>query len=301
METKENLLTVRISAAHFSVCVFDLQKKNLIQGTYRCMPNTRKASKEIAINSLADMIKSMIVEMNIEIDFCAVSMPGSLIAITDSDRKWQLEFNKEGLTELLAEILAIRVENVKVFSNSVCFLRGALASWRDLENQSVIGIEIGAELGSSIKRGSSIADLNELNNEAYLVSRKLSTSWFLKRYVEESGISMLNAGELSHMYNTHFTAKKVLKEFCSDLREYILFLKQNHSVEFILVTGEISFPTDQIIMLQRAAFPAQLRIGFRSGFTSHTGAGILFHESYADSYLKAFSFQPFSLKTQQVY
>lgn len=290
METKERLLTVRISAAHFSVCVFDLQEKNLIQRTYRCMPNARKASKEIAINSWADMIKSMLIEMNIQIDFCVVSMPGSLIANPDSDQKWGLGFNGEDLTELLAEILSISIENIKVFSNSVCFLRGALASWRDLENRSIIGIEIGTELGSSIKQASSIVDLNDLNNEAYLLSRRLSTSWFLKRYFEESGISILNAGELSHMYNSHATAKKVLKEFCSDLREYILFLKQNHFVEFILLTGEISFPTDQIVMLQRAVFPTQLRIGFKSAFTSHIGAGTLFHESYADSYLKVLSY-----------
>lgn len=296
METKEKLLTIRISAAHFSVCVFDLQEKKLIQGTYRCMSNARKASKEIAINNWADMIKSLMVETNIEIDFCAVSMPGSLMATTDSDQRWQPGFSKEGLTGLLAAILAIPVENISVFSNSVCFLRGALVSWRDLENKSLIGIEIGAELTSSIKQESSITDLNDLNNEVFLISRRLSTSWFLKRYFEESGISMLNAGELSHMYNTHATAKKVLKEFCGDLIEYIHFLKANHSAEFILLTGEILFPTDQVVLLQKAAFPMQLRIGFRSGFTPHIGAGMLFHETYADSFIKEFSFQPSSLE-----
>jgi predicted NBD/HSP70 family sugar kinase len=276
----EKLLAIRISAAHFSVCVFDPREKKLIEESYKRIPNAHKATREIASNSWSDLIKSTLIAQPAGVRFCSVSIPGSLISNIGFNREWSFGFDEIGLRSLLAEMLGIPVGNIEVFSNSVSFLRGALVRWRDLANCNLIGIEVGTELGTSLKAGSAIVDLS--SPDADLLPQadrcQLTTSWLLKRYSEASGISVMNVCQLDQMYKTHHTVKKVLKEFCSNLGTYLFALQQTHSVDCILLTGEIAFPTDQVVMLQRRCAPARLRVGFRSDFATLAGAGMLYAE-----------------------
>ena len=280
MDREQKLLTIRISGAHFSACAYDLRRQIFIKDSYRRVPHSRKATCEVSINNWRQVIESMQSKILKDVDFCAISAPSTALNDSTGNCFGAANYNDLQLDEVFAEILSLPDQNVEVYSNSTSFLRGALESMPNIEDDCVAGIEIGSDLSPALRCNSSIVDLNSLQNFRNCFSlEELTTTSLLKRYYEQTGISLLNVSDLTNLYNKHPTAKKTMREFCEQLSSFFASLKLLYPIKTLILGGDIIYPTELMYMLQRALGPVSLRIGNRLDFTTHIGMSLLFKET----------------------
>lgn len=278
MDREQKLLTIRISGAHFSACAYDLRRQIFIKDSYRRVPHSRKVTCEVSINNWRQVIESMQSKILNDVDFCAISAPST--ALNDSTGFGAANYNNLLLDEVFAEILSLPDQNVEVFSNSTSFLRGALESMPNIDDDCVAGIEIGSDLSPALRYNSSIVDLNSLHNFRNRFSlEELTTRSLLKRYYEQTGVSLLNVSDLTNLYNKYPMAKKTMREFCERLSSFFASLKLLYPIKTIVLGGDITYPTELMHMMQRALAPVSLRIGNRLDFTTHIGMSLLFKET----------------------
>jgi len=280
MDREQKLLTIRISGAHFSACAFDLRREVFIKDSYRRVPHSRKVTSEVSMNNWRQVIESMEPEILKDVKFCAVSAPSAAL-YDNADKCFGVaNYNDLLLDQVFAEILSLPYQDVDVYSNSTCFLRGALESAPNIGDDCVAGIEIGSDLAPALRYNLSIVDLNnspEFKNCFPL--EELTTRSLLRRYYEQTGISLLNAGDLINLYNKHPTAKKTMKEFCEQLSSFFASLKLLYPIKTLILGGDFTYPTELMYMLQRALAPVSLRIVNRLDFITHTGTSLMFKEN----------------------
>ena len=279
MDREQKLLTIRISGAHFSACAYDLRRQIFIKDSYRRVPHSRSVACEVSIDNWRRVIESMQSKILKDVDFCAISAPST--ALNDSTGFGAAaNYNDLLLDEVFAEILRLPDQNVEVFSNSTSFLRGALESMPNIGDDCVAGIEIGSDLSPALRYNSSIVDLNSLHNFRNRFSlEELTTRSLLRRYYEQTGISLLNVNELTSLYNKYPMAKRTMPEFCEQLSSFFASLKLLYPIKTLILGGDITYPTELMYMMQRALTPVSLRIGNRLDFTTHIGTSLLFKET----------------------
>lgn len=280
MDREQKLLTIRISGAHFSACAYDLRRQVFIKDSYRRVPHSRKISGEVSVNNWRQVIESMQSKILKDIDFCAVSAPSTALNDNAGNCFGIANYNDLLLDEVFAEILGLPYQNVEVYSNSSSFLRGALESVPNIADDCVAGIEIGSDISPALKYNSSIVDLNSLQNFRDCFSLEdLTTRSLLRRYYEQTGISLLNVSDLTNLYHKYPSAKKTMKEFCEQLSSFFVSLKLLYPIQTLILGGDITYPRELMHTLQRALAPVSLRIGNRLDFTTHVGMSLLFKET----------------------
>lgn len=278
MNEQKKLLTIRISGAHFSACEYDLRSKEMVPGTYQRIPHSRKADKTITLKTWRSVLRKIPLDKFKEIGYCAVAVPNNFLDENGPFAGWHNDFSQPGLKIVIAELTGLSTESIKIYSNAGCFLRGALINRPEEKDDFVLGMPIGADFTVSIKRESSITDLFLVNPKLRRDFGELTTCWIMKRYYQLTGISVLNVKDLNNMYHTHSMAKKVMTEFCDQLSQFFIQVKNRYPVKSIILAGELNFSPQLFATLLKAAHPSKLLLGNPVELSTHLGACLFFAE-----------------------
>jgi len=227
-------------------------------------------------------ISSLSYDLLNNITHCAIAVPTSYLKDSIIDDDHLAILSGQHLKTVFSEMLNLPSNGIQLYTIGTCLLYGTLAKWSYVANGDVITIDIGSEVSGALKIESHVTDLEGLIKaiSSCIHVEALTTSALLRRYADEAGISVLNAGDLCSMYNSHPTAKKVLSAFFDDLRRLLLALIETFPVQTIVLSGQFNYPPNLLTLLQRAAAPTQVMSQNNSGYTAHLGAGLIFHNNY---------------------
>jgi hypothetical protein len=126
------------------------------------IPNSFKASTATVLNAWARLVHSIpgYIQKSIKYCYCAVALPGDYAAKTNLYAVNGWHPMEVDLQSFFGGILNLHPQNVGVYSNSACFLRGAIDIWLCFQDRNVLGIHVGTNLSAAIKDSLIIRRLN---------------------------------------------------------------------------------------------------------------------------------------------
>lgn len=146
------------------------------------------------------------------------------------------------IREMLADSLDIPSGSFKFRNDAEAAIAGEYLYGAGKDYQSVMGVTLGTGFGSALSRGGVTVDLN-LGSESFsqtIADDYLSTRWFLKRYLEKSGISLMGVKELADLAEYTPSAKALFTEFAQNMGKVLQPAIEKYRPEALIVCGNIA-------------------------------------------------------------
>lgn len=145
------------------------------------------------------------------------------------------------IKNLLSEKLSIEPSSIFMMNDASCFLKGELFGGAAKDSNNAIGITLGTGLGSAAYKDDMIhdGDLFYMPYKDATAEDYVSTRWFIKEYMERTGIPVNNVKEIYDLASSDKTARLLFAEFGKNLGEVLAAYSSRWNAEAIVIGGNI--------------------------------------------------------------
>lgn len=245
MTATETFLTLHIGGAHFSTCLFNQDTGAMVPQGYQRIPVSYKVGLNTLLQIWANTIADLPAEHLANLAGCAVSVPLPFI-----DPKAQYipacaeryaKLYPICLVEFFAEILNLQPADVQLHYNGTAYLKGELFARPGLDVPGVAGVHFGTDISASVITNEGIQCLG-WETKRYLNKRAndyLSAQALMRNYHYETGISVMNVGQLTELSRDYASARQVLKDFLRRALSFLCREAANSHIHTVVLGGDI--------------------------------------------------------------
>jgi glucokinase len=221
------ILSADIGGSHITAALIDLERKEELKGSWsRARINSEGQAVDI-INAWAETLENSSAGHDIKSLKINIAMPGPMdyergICKIKDQGKYTTLYNLN-IKEMLANRLGIAPSAIHFINDAACFLKGEVFSGSLEGYDRAIGITLGTGLGTSHLIDGKAFD-SGLWNMPFLkgiAEDYISTRWFVKRFLELTGITIKDVKDLvdNHVGSDPF--KAIFAEFSLNLANFI--------------------------------------------------------------------------------
>ncbi|MEI6946383.1 ROK family protein [Paraflavisolibacter sp. H34] len=249
METTDNAanepyaLGVNIGGAHITAAVVDMETENLLPGTMESAPVDAQGPAAEILQSWYDLIEKVRAKSPVPLNSLGMALPGPFnyqegVSLIRHMKKYDSLFGLN-IKEYLAEKLRIDKDNIRLRNNAEAFLAGEMIHGAARSYKDVIGVALGAGLGSARSRNGLAEDVNRGSSlfPEGIAEDYLSSRWFLRRYHELSGEEVRSVNELLDKGEDHKVVHQMLVEFSNNLAFFLGGFIQAEKPQAVIIGG----------------------------------------------------------------
>lgn len=240
------IISADIGGSHITAAVVDLTNKRIIDATRTRLNVDSDGTWAAILGTWANGLKGALKNFDKPVELVAMAMPGPFdykngISWIRGLGKYEAIYGLN-IKQYLATELGIDPENILFRNDAEAFLHGEVFAGAGLGYKKIIGITLGTGLGSAQSSDGITADVNRgsSNFGDTIADDYMSTRWFVRRYRELTGKTVVNVKELALVADTDADVQRVFKEFTSNL---VLFLKafiNDERPELLIIGGNIA-------------------------------------------------------------
>lgn len=239
------LLGVDIGGSHISVGVIDKEKGKVVSSTLITKFVDSKGSAEEILKSWGDILKEACENYPRNSIRLGVAMPGPFdyengVCLIKNMNKYDAIYGIN-IKEYLCDLLNLNPDAIVFRNDAESFLHGEVLYGAAKGYKKAIGITIGTGLGSAVSDNYVTRDVNlgvsPMHNS--IAEEYLSTRWFVKRYFELTGRSIIGVKELVEKENDE-SVQLIFSEFYVNLSSFLLKFIEIERPGVVVVGGNIT-------------------------------------------------------------
>jgi glucokinase len=172
----------------------------------------------------------------------------------------------------IARSLGIAHQHIRMKNDAACFLEGEVFAGAAQGFSRAAGVTLGTGVGSAYFCNGVATDAEWWNRpfKDSIAELYFSTRWFVKRYYELTGKSVVNVKELIQQENVECVAV-IFDEFSKNLSILLADLVCAHDPEVLVIGGNITKAADFFLsQVQDQLYDRKINVGIR---ISHLGEG----------------------------
>lgn len=246
LDHKPLVLGVDIGGTHITAALTDLKARQVVPESWtRLAVNTHGTKEEIA-EAWVRTIEGATKAYPAWSGKTGIAMPGpcdyenGISLIRDQDKLDALY--QVNIKELLAGLLPVKVQHIKMMNDAGCFLKGEVYGGAAMGFNHAIGLTLGTGVGTARYHDGLAADADlwhvafrDSMPEEYFTSR-----WFRRRYRELTGEQVPGAKEIAAVAETNPVARQVFEEYGKTLGEFLEYFTSLDKPEVIVLGGNIT-------------------------------------------------------------
>lgn len=247
MNNQEDLvLGIDIGGSHITVGFVDLNTRTILKQSYfRAFTDSWSTAEKI-LDAWCVVIEKAFSTVNVADKKIGIALPGPFdyeagISYIQGNKKYD---NLYGLNvkQLLAQKLNIPAENIVMFNDAECFLKGEVFAGAAVNYNKVIALTLGTGLGTAIYNNGITSDAALWDSPMFdgIAEDYISTRWFLKDYFERTGINIENVKALNDVCGVSGIARAVFKKFAENLSVFLETFIANENPEMVVIGGNIT-------------------------------------------------------------
>lgn len=237
---------VDIGGSHITAAMVNLTTSTLVPGSSARSAIATGDPAEKIITAWCNIISSAFTATPGCSRKIGIAMPGPFdyeqgICFIKDQGKYEALYGMPVKAMMAAE-LGIRVEDIRMMNDALCFLQGEVAGGAVSGYSSALGLTLGTGLGSAIyqKGVTEDADLWHTPFREGIAEDYLASRWFVKRYEEVSGRAVANTKELVELIPSDPSIKSLFEEFSDHLAQFLSGAIIIHQPEVIVLGGNIA-------------------------------------------------------------
>jgi len=281
------VLTADIGGSHITGAICECNENTVIKSTLCRAEFSSKASAENILNSWASVLWQVIKKAKGYPTKMGIAMPGPFdyqagISYIRGLKKYECLYGLN-IKQYLSDALMISQEDIRFRNDAEAALAGETLSGSATDFPSALGLTLGTGFGTAHFQNGRTTDLN-WGSFPFLKSiadDHLSSRWFLKRYHEITGLSVIGVKDLAVVAKDNYSARRVFKEFADNL---CLFLERHLnkcSPEIIILSGNIAKSHKYFLPeLKRHFSKITIELGHLGEDAALLGAAELFSEDF---------------------
>jgi len=236
---------IDIGGSHITAALIDLQNTTVLKETCVRKSIDTNGSGTTIINEWSSVINKVFSGFDYPKKI-GIAMPGPFdyekgISLIRNQNKFDSLYGLN-IKKLLAERLQINEIDILFKNDAACFLQGEAFGGAAKGCKIAIGLTLGTGLGSARFSNGNAEDA-DLWHSPFLegiAEDYLSTRWFVKRFYEISGKTILNVKELRELKSQDNSVNKIFKEFGINLAFFLSGLIDIEKPEVIVLGGNIA-------------------------------------------------------------
>jgi glucokinase len=244
--TNNLVMGADIGGSHITVGMVNLQERRLVSPNCVRKPVNSHASAEEIISVWSSAMLELYHRDNVSPGRIGIAIPGPFdyevgISLIKDQDKYDALYGLN-VKNLLSEKLSIQPSDINLINDAGCFLQGEAFGGAAYGFDDAIGVMLGTGLGTAKYHNKVSEDANlwcSPFNDG-IAEDYLSTRWFVKRYKEIAGETILNVKELSDRANTDANARKVFDEFGRNLGVFLNKFINDEKPQVLVCGGNIS-------------------------------------------------------------
>jgi len=239
------VLSADIGGSHITAGLIDLENRKVLAGSLkRTVVDARGSSDEI-LGKWSQLLVEILHLSPVKVSSIGLAVPGPMdyqqgVSLIENQDKFRSLYGKNIKAEL-SSALAIDVSCIHMENDALCFLKGELWYAASDPSTRTLGITLGSGFGSAFSDGREVNDANLWSRpfKNGSVEDYLSTNWFIRRFIEETGIQCAGVKEILEVNNQ--TAKKIIfDEYGDNLNEFLNDVIDEFNVHQVLIGGNIA-------------------------------------------------------------
>ena len=250
---KNIAIGVDIGGSHITSAAVDLDKLEIVKGSFFSKKVDNKASKNLIFTSWANAINKTIDNMSLNAPIrIGFAMPGPFqyktgIAMFKGNDKYENLYNVS-VIDKLPHFLDGKNHQLRFLNDATAFGVGVAKMGNAKNSHKVIAITLGTGFGSSfIKSGIPIVTASDVPEGGCLWDKPFkddiadayfSTRWFIKKYKELSGKEVKGVKEIAE--GTDEFSEKTFKAFAQNFSEFMMPVIKLFQPDLIVLGGNIS-------------------------------------------------------------
>jgi len=243
---EELILGIDVGGSHITVGFVDLHTKVILRESYYRASVDSWAGAEQILEAWTIVIEKAFSKVDTISKKIGIAMPGPFdyergISYIKGNQKYDSLYGLN-VKDLLAQKLNIPSENILMFNDAECFLKGEVFAGAAVNQHTALALTLGTGLGTAIYNNGATKDAELWDSPLFdsIAEEYLSTRWFLKEYFQRSGINIANVKELSEICATSAIARLVFKEFAENLAVFLEGFIKAENADVVVIGGNIA-------------------------------------------------------------
>jgi glucokinase len=236
---------IDIGGSHITAALVDLESHSIIHDSLIRRPVNSKGNKEQILKEWTGAILSCKAHHSRTSRKIGIAMPGPFdyengISYIKGLDKYDALYNLN-VKELLATELGINQNDIFMMNDASCFLKGEVFGGAARDCNNIIGITLGTGLGSAVYKNGIMydGDLYYMPYKDAAAEDYLSARWFIKRYKELTGSTVINVKEIRDRIPGDELATSLFADFGNNLGEVLATYVKRHHAEVVVIGGNI--------------------------------------------------------------
>lgn len=265
---KRFVLAADIGGTHITTAIVDLHEKKIFHETwYRATVNSGGSAEEI-LQSWVEAMKESQNRFTSPVEMIKMALPGPMdykngICLIQDQDKFQSMFAVQ-LKKELSQRLYFPQDQIEMFNDAACFLKGELFGGTLEHHRRVIGLTLGTGLGSAAicKGKARDAELWKMPFNGGIAEDYLSTRWFIGRFEELSNVRIRGVKDLTdyHMLSPYFSL--IFSEFSFNLAKFICKFIKKAVPSAAVIGGNIALSSPYFLSQTHDYLKEMLGYGF---------------------------------------
>ncbi|MEI6946350.1 ROK family protein [Paraflavisolibacter sp. H34] len=242
-ESESFALGVDVGSGHVSAAVVDLENNQIVPGTRRRSCVDALGPAEDILGAWGQTVGDALAQSPVPVDCLAIAMPGPFdyeggVSHIRYLNKYDALYGFN-VKEFFARRFSLPVDHIKMRNEAEAFLAGEVLCGAAAGFGNVVGIKLGAGLGSARCRHGRTEDAH-LSTSQFLdgiAEDYLSTRWFVKRCGELAGGPVRNFGEVLERECGEPGVQRLFQVFSHNLAHFLGGVIQSEKPEVLLIGG----------------------------------------------------------------
>lgn len=242
------ILAADIGGSHITAGICHLESYSILtQSIVRVEVNSKSPAESILARWESAFEQVLQKNIMASVSGVSIAMPGPFdyekgISYIKGLDKYESLYGMD-IKQHLADLLTIDHQVIRFRNDAESTIAGEVLSGAGKNYQRVMGITLGTGLGSAFTENAITKDLN-LGSDPYketMADDYLSTRWFLKRYLELTGVRLTGGvKELAELAPGSAIARDVFMEFANNMSEFLSGPIVHHNPDVLIICGNIA-------------------------------------------------------------
>lgn len=243
----ENIIAgVDIGGTHVTVCLVDMDRRELLKPTYTRIPIDPLGDRETIIRTWAAVIRESFSKAHIAVGRIGIAMPGPFdyekgISYIRGLHKYESLFG-ENVKALLGAALGILQEEITLINDASAYLMGEMFCGAGRGFQNLVGLTLGTGLGSASFYNNRLeeGDLYCTDFASGKAEDFISARWLLQSYEQQTGEKLQGVKVLAERVGVDSTAQQLFETYGHNLGKVLAQRYKEQLPEVVVIGGNIA-------------------------------------------------------------
>jgi glucokinase len=240
------VLGIDIGGSHITAALVDLETKAIIEGTENRRFVDAQGTAEEILDSWCAVINSVFADSQSTERKIGIAMPGPFdyeagISLIEDQEKFRSLY-RMNLKHELAKRLNMNSDGIVFINDAAAFLQGEVFCGAAIGADRVLGLTLGTGLGAAMSIGAEAIDAALWNSKFKdgIAEDYLSTRWFLKSYLDLTGLELNGVKELIESQDFSESVEQLFTVFAGNLANFIASTASVMDFSHVVLGGNIS-------------------------------------------------------------